>query len=167
MCVTITPLVFFVILFLKSFTHIFQFFGSLSTNTGFKLFLTTAIAAEIILNVGIIISLFDFKFNVLIAISKAAVPLETETANFLFNSFEIFLSIFNISTPDYDTHPFLTTLYTACASAKVIFGLLTGIIFIKCLYFYLIIFLSLFAEYGPCLISIRLIFFKTLKLCPP
>ena len=88
----------------------FQEARQLSTSTGCRLFLTTVKAAEIILNVGIIISLLGFKFNIFKAISRAAVPLETVAANFLPNNFANFFSKLIIYSPDEETQPSLTTL---------------------------------------------------------
>ena len=70
----------------------FQVSISLST-TGFKPCLIKHMAEDIIVKVGIITS-SPFKFSDLITISKAAVPLETATPNFLLLNLEKFSSNF-------------------------------------------------------------------------
>ena len=72
------------IAFLICSIFMFQVNGSQSTKTGFKLFFNTAIKFETIVKFGIIISSFFLRFKHLIAISKAAVPLETVEAYFFY-----------------------------------------------------------------------------------
>ena len=62
---------------------IFQFSRLQSTRTGFACCLTTARAFDIIVKLGINTSSFFFIPRALIAISSAAVPLETVTEYFL------------------------------------------------------------------------------------
>ena len=64
------------ITFLKS---IFQFLSSQSINFILRLDLITANAFDIIVKLGIITSSSFFKFRLLTAISRAAVPLDTAT----------------------------------------------------------------------------------------
>ena len=87
MCVIIIAFVFLFIFLITCSGLMFQLSSSASTNTGFRLFLITHKAVEIIENVGIIISLPLFKFRDLIAISSAAVPLLTEIAYFFLCNF--------------------------------------------------------------------------------
>ena len=61
----------------------FQVFKSQSTKTGFISHFITHNAVEIIEKAGIITSDFFFKLRDFKAISRAAVPLETATPNFL------------------------------------------------------------------------------------
>ena len=73
----IIAFVFLVIFFSKSSIFIFHVFKSQSIKIGFAFCFITASAFEIIVKLGIIISSFFFIFNDFIAISNAAVPLET------------------------------------------------------------------------------------------
>ena len=59
-------------------------FFSISTNTGFRLFLINARIGDIIVNVGTITSEPAFIFNDRIATSKAVVPLLIHELYFLF-----------------------------------------------------------------------------------
>ena len=67
---------------------------SASTRTGFRLFFKTALVVDIIENDGINTSEFFFKPKDFIAISRAAVPLETATPNFFLLNFENLYSNF-------------------------------------------------------------------------
>ena len=78
----IIALVFFVIFLIVSSIFIFHVSKSQSIKTGFKLFLITALAVEMIEKEGIKTSEFFFKFKDFTAISNAAVPFETATPNF-------------------------------------------------------------------------------------
>ena len=83
MWVIIIALVFLFIFFRTCSTFIFQFLISLSTNIGFRPILTKHKIDEIIVNEGTITSSPFLKLSDLIAISKAAVPLETAIPYFL------------------------------------------------------------------------------------
>ena len=88
----------------------FQFCKSQSTKTGLAFCLITASAFDIIVKLGIITSSFFLIPRALMAISKAAVPLDTEIENFLLTNFEKFSSNFFTSGPSDDIHPFFNTL---------------------------------------------------------
>ena len=85
---------------------------SQSIRTGFNFCLITANAFEIIVKLGTIISSFFFKSNDLIAISKAAVPLDTATEYFCLILFENFLSKDSTSGPSEEIQPFFKTVLT-------------------------------------------------------
>ena len=72
----------------------FQSLKLQSIKTGLACCLTTANALEIIVKLGIKTSSFSFILRALIAISKAAVPLETATEYFLSTKREKFFSNF-------------------------------------------------------------------------
>ncbi len=78
---------------------IFQVVISVSISIGFKLLLIIPLVLDIIENAGVMTSLPSFLFKLLTAISKAAVPLETQHANFLLTSLESFSSKSNIFDP--------------------------------------------------------------------
>ena len=83
----------------------FQSFRLQSIKTGFACCLITANALEIIVKLGIRTSSFFFISSALIAISKAAVPLETVTEYFLSIKRENSFSNFFISGPSDDIQP--------------------------------------------------------------
>ena len=60
------------------------------------------------------------------AISKAAVPLETQQEKFLLVNFASSFSNLLIFKPLEDTHPLFTVLKTSLASLFVIIGMFTG-----------------------------------------
>jgi hypothetical protein len=104
---------------------------SQSIKTGFKLFLITALAVEIIENAGIKISEFFFKFKDLTAISNAAVPFETATPNFLLLKEEKFFSNNLTNFPSDEIQFVEIHSLTYHFSRKFNDGVLTGINFIK------------------------------------
>ena len=70
-----------------------------------------AIALDIIVKLGIIISSFLFSPRLFTAISKAAVPLDTAQAYFRLTNLDKFFSNKSMSDPAEDIHPLFTTLY--------------------------------------------------------
>ena len=90
-----------VIFFSTLLTSIFQVSGSLSTKTGTAPHLITGSIQEIIVNEGRITSSFFFIFKDSKANCKAAVPLLTDIANFLFTLLaNLFSKFFTKGPPD-------------------------------------------------------------------
>ena len=80
---------------------------------------------------GIITSSFFLIPNALIAISKAAVPFDTEIEKFLFTSFEkLIFKFLLLLVLQKISSLFLKPLWTLSESVLVIKGLLTGINFL-------------------------------------
>ncbi|MCX6041184.1 MAG: hypothetical protein NTV69_08630 [Caldilinea sp.] len=98
-------------------------------------FLIIAFAVEIIENDGIKTSEFFFKFKDFTAISNAAVPLETVTPNFLLLKEEKFLSNNFTNFPSEEIQFVEMHSLTYFFSNACNFGVLTGIKFIKILFY--------------------------------
>ena len=102
----------------------FQLSRSQSTSIGFNPNFITQSAVDIIEKVGIIISSFGFKFKALIAISNAAVPLDTAIPNFLLLYFENSLSNSLTYEPSDDIQPvsrhFLTLILSSLKETAIL-----------------------------------------------
>jgi len=88
----------------------------------FKLFLITADALEIIVKLGIIISLLLSNSKLLTAISRAAVPLDTKTQYFFFKKFLNLFSNSIICGQDEENQPLDNAFLTLLISCFVIKG---------------------------------------------